>query len=103
MQYQLCITGISPGVHNVKVAVGDSDYGSTTLNIQSDTDKLKDVFHRAFRKDPFQLLSLLLGSDSMDKEDIERDIIDILQDKPFNPAFLNLIERLLRLQPTDGM
>ena len=91
------------GVHNVKVTVGDSDYGSTTLKIQSDIDKLKNVFHGAVQKDPLQLLSLLLGSHSMDKEDIERDIIDILQEKPFNTAFLNLIERLLRLQPTDGM
>ena len=83
--------------------VGEENYGCTKIEIKSDISALKDFFHKAIQKDPLSMISLLLASNTTDKQDIERDLLEILQEKPFNPAFLHLIERLLRLQPTDGM
>ena len=86
----------------MRVTDGEEDYGCTQIEIRSDIDTLNDFFHKAIQKEPLQMLSILLGSNMADKQDIERDLTEILQEKPFNPAFLHLLERLLRLQPTDG-
>ena len=86
----------------MRVTAGEEDYGCTQIEIRSDIDTLKDFFHKAIQKEPLQMLSMLLGSNTADKQDIERDLTEILQEKPPNPAFLHLLERLLRLQPTDG-
>ena len=85
------------------MSVGEENYDCTKIEINSDISTLKDFFHKAIQKDPLSMFSLLLASNTADKQDIERDLLEILQEKPFNPAFLHLIERLLRLQPTDGM
>ena len=95
-------TDLYPGLHTVSVLVGEEKYGSTTLEVKSDIEKLQEIFHSTLQTDTMTLLSRLLGSHTTNKEDIEREMIDILSEKPFNPAFLNLMERLFRLEPTEG-
>ena len=98
-----CVSSdLSPGLHTITVLDGEEKYGSTTLEVKSDIEKLQEIFHSTLQTDTMTLLSRLLGSHTTNKEDIEREMIDILSEKPFNPAFLNLMERLFRLEPTEG-
>ena len=93
---------IPPGIHKVQVKAGDEDFGITTIDVQSDVDKFVRMLHKSVQTDGIILLATLLRTHSGRKEDVEGDLVDILSEKPFNSAFLNLLEAILRLEPKYG-
>ena len=78
------------------------DFGTTTLEVESDIDKFIEFLHKTVRYDAITLLAKLLRTHTGSKEDVESELVDIIAETSYSPPFLRLLENLIQLEPKAG-
>ena len=78
------------------------DFGTTTIEVESDIDKCIEFLHKTVRYDAITLLAKLLRTHSGSMEDVESELLDIIAETSYSPPFLRLLENLVQLEPKAG-
>ena len=95
-------TDLPSGTHKVTVTSAGKDFGTTTIEVESDIDRFIEFLHKTVRYDAITLLAKLLRTHTDSKEDVESELVDIIAETSHSPPFLRLLENLVQLEPKAG-